>query len=344
MAATSGTENLALVRSSVEDRLSAEPYCFDFVQAVRLLRHFYPNRSNVGLFESPTNEVVRFSVHASLRFPASQLQALEERPRAAPLMLVNFMGTVGPLGVLPLYYTELVAERLRQKDPTLRDFLDIFHHRIISLFYRAWEKYRFPVGYEQEEDDNFSHYLMDIIGLGTPGLQERQRVSDHSLLFYAGLFAQQPRSAEALKLILRDYFGVPVQIEQFLGAWYELDADSQCNLDDASLDSQQLGFGAVVGDEIWDPQSRIRVVLGPLPLRRYLDFLPSGTAYRPLCSLVRFFAGDEFDFEAQLVLKREQVPGCELGAEGETAPQLGWVSWSKTRDVNHHRCDTILQL
>ncbi len=110
------------------------------------------------------------------------------------------------------------------------------------------------------------------------------------------------------------------------------------------MDSQQLGFGAVVGDEIWDPQSRIRVVLGPLPLRRYLDFLPSGTAYRPLCNLVRFFAGDEFDFEAQLLLQREQVPGCELGGEGEKAPQLGWLSWSKTRELEYNPCDTILQL
>jgi type VI secretion system protein ImpH len=328
----------------VEDRLFAEPYCFEFVQAVRLLRHFYPHRKNVGLFQPPHSEVVRFSVRPSLSFPASQVHELEERENAPPVMHVNFMGTVGPLGVLPLYYTELVAERLKEKDRTLRDFLDIFHHRIISLFYRAWQKYRFPVGFEQGEDDTFSQYLLDTVGLGTAGLQNRQAITDKSLLFYAGLFAQQPRSAEGLKLVLRDYFEVPVQIEQFLGAWYQLNPDSQCNLTEASLDCQQLGFGAVVGDEIWDPQSRIRVVLGPLPLKRYLDFLPSGTAYQPLCSMVRFFAGDEFDFEAQLILEREQVPACELGGAGEAAPQLGWVSWSKTRELDYNPCETILQL
>lgn len=344
MAAKSGTENLALARSSIEDRLFAEPYCFDFVQAVRLLRHFYPHRSCVGLFESPGNEIVRFSVHASLAFPASQLQELIERRGAAPVMRVNFMGSIGPLGVLPLYYTELVAERLREKDETLRDFLDIFHHRLISLFYRAWEKYRFPVGFEQQEQDDFSQYLLDIIGLGTPLLQDRQQIADQSLLYYSGLLAQQPRSAEGLKLILKDYFNVPVEIEQFLGAWYRLEPDSQCNLSETPLDSQELGFGAVVGDEIWDPQSRIRVILGPLSLKRYLDFLPSGTAYFPLCNLVRFFAGYEFDFEAQLLLQREETPGCEVGGEGDTAPQLGWLSWSKTRDLEYNPCDTILQL
>ncbi len=344
MAATRGTEDSSLAPSKVEARLFAEPYCFEFVQAVRLLRHFYPNRSEVGLFQAPASEVVRFGARASLAFPASEVHELEERTGAPPLMRVNFMGTVGPLGVLPLYYTELVAERLKEKDGALRDFLDIFHHRIISLFYRAWEKYRFPVGYELGEGSSFSHYLLDVIGLGTSGLQERQGVRDESLLFYAGLLAQQPRSAEGLKLTLRDYFGVPVAIEQFLGGWYRLEPNSQCSLSETGLDSEQLGFGVVAGDEIWDPQSRIRVVLGPLPLSKYVDFLPSGSAYRPLCSLVRFFAGDEFDFEAQLILDREQAPACELGATGEAAPQLGWVSWSKTRELAYNPSETIFQL
>lgn len=343
MAASGGTENTALVGKRVEDRLFAEPYCFQFVQAVRLLRRLYPNRNGVGFFQSPSSEVVRFGVRPSLSFPASEVHELEQRKGAPPLMRVNFMGTVGPLGVLPLYYTELVAERLTARDRALRDFLDIFHHRFISLFYRAWEKHRFPVGYEQRESA-FSQYLLDIVGLGTAGLQSRQQIEDQSLLFYAGLLAQQPRSAEGLELCLRDYFGVPVRVEQFLGAWYRLDSDAQCELGDGPWESRQLGFGSIVGDEIWDPQSRIRIVLGPLPLKRYLDFLPSGTAYPSLRNLVRFYAGDEFDFEAQLILLREEAPACELGGTGEGAPQLGWVSWSKTRDMDYNPAETILQL
>ena len=344
MAAASGTQDLAVIPNSLEDRLFAEPYSFEFMQAVRLLRRFYPNKSGIGLFQPPRSEVARFGVVPTLVFPASEVHELEQRENAPPMMRVNFMGLIGPLGLLPLYYTELVENRANVRDRTLRDFLDIFHHRIISLFYRAWEKHRFPVGYELNGDDSFTQYLLDIIGLGTAGLRHRQKISDQSLLFYAGLLAQQPRSAEALKLILRDYFGVPVEIEQFLGAWYRLDEESQCNLDDYSFDSQQLGFGAVVGDEIWDPQSRIRVVLGPLPLKRYLDFLPSGSAFLPLRDMVQFFAGDEFDFEVQLILKAGEVPPCELGALGETSPQLGWVSWAKTRSMEYNPSQTILQL
>lgn len=344
MAAAGGTENLALIRHTVEDRLFSEPYSFEFVQAVRLLHQLYPHRAAIGFFQPPASEVVRFGVRPSLSFPASEVHELDSTGNGPPLMRVNFMGTVGPLGVLPLYYTELVAERMKERDRTLRDFLDIFHHRVISLFYRAWLKHHFPAQYEIGGDDRFSYYLSGIVGLGTPGLENRQQASDESLRYYAGLFAQQPRSAEALKLILRDFFGVPVEIDQFLGAWYRLAPDSQCKLDDTAEDYQMLGFGTIVGDEIWNPQSRIRIVLGPLPLKRYLDFLPTGSAYRLLRSLVRFFGGDEFDFEAQLILRREEVPVCELGLDGEAAAQLGWVSWSFTRPMDYNPSQTILQL
>ena len=124
-------------------------------------------------------------------------------------MKVNFMGLTGPEGVLPLYYTSLLAERTRAGDHSAVDFFDIFNHRIISLFYLAWEKYRFSVAYEREGLDPFSHHLMDLIGLGTPGLQNRLPVLDDSLLYYSGLLAQRPRSATALRNLLSDYFEFP---------------------------------------------------------------------------------------------------------------------------------------
>jgi len=326
------------------DRLFAEPYRFEFFQAVRLLRRFYPTKNNVGLHQPPSTELVRFGVHPSLSFPASEIQELQLRPNLPPLMRVNFMGVVGPLGLLPIYYTEMVIDRVRARDTTLRDFLDIFHHRIISFFYRAWQKYRFQVAFEQGDGDDFSQYLLSLIGLGIPALQRRQEIDDHALLCYAGLFAQQPHSALGLELILLHYFGVPTKVEQFLGAWYSLDDDAQCNLDDTLYDSQQLGFGVVVGDEIWDPQSRARIIFGPLDLKQYLDFLPSGSAYRPLRTLVRLYGGDEIDFEVQLILQREEVPACNLGDEGPAAPQLGWLSWAKTQDMEFHPSQAILQL
>jgi len=344
VATTSGREDLALVPGAVENRLRKEPFSFEFFQAVRLLERVCPGRVPVGRFAHPRTEVVRFSVNPSLSFPASEIQSLALREDGPALMTVNFIGLTGPLGVLPLYYTELVYARVIARDTVLRDFLDLFHHRIISLFYRAWEKYRLPVNYGRQELDRFTPHLLCLIGLGTEGLRNRQAVADDSLVFYAGMLAQQPRSSAGLRLLLSDYFDVPVDIEQFVGAWHRLSRDMQCCLDDSNRDSQQVAFGAVVGDEVWEPQARARIVIGPLSLTRYLDFLPNGAAYTRLRALTRFFSGDELDFDVQLILERQDVPRCELGREGANAPQLGWLSWMKSRPMDRNPAETILQL
>jgi type VI secretion system protein ImpH len=330
--------------SSVQAKLREEPHAFDFFQAVRLLERLLPDRKPVGRFVNPSEEVAHFSSHASLAFPASQIQSLEWHETKPNRLTVNFFGLTGPLGILPPWYTELVADRLRANDRTLRDFLDIFNHRFISLFYQAWEKYRFAVAYERGERDGFSHCLMDLIGMGTTGLQERQAVPDDAFLFFAGILGQRPRSAKALELVLGEYFEVPVEVEQLLGGWFALDADTACCLGDRETNSEQLGCGAVVGNEVWDQQARARIRLGPLSLSQYLDFLPNGSAYKALHSLTRFFANDEIDFEVQLILYRDEVPICELGSESDESPKLGWTSWIRSVPIGRDPEDTVLNL
>ena len=344
MGTESGTVSAGLAASEVGEKLRREPFAFDFFQAVRLLERFFPERTSVGRFAHPETEVAHFRVHPSLAFPASQIQSME-CPEDAPVeMTVNFMGMTGPQGVLPNPYTSLLIERLRASDTAPRDFLDIFNHRMISLFYRAWRKYRFDVACEQGERDLFSRHLLSLLGLGSEGLRDRQSVPDDTLVYYSGLLAQRPRSATALQQILADYFDVPVAIEQFAGAWYRLDPETQCRLSEANSDSGELGFGAVVGDEVWNQQSKVRIVLGPLTLQRYADFLPQGQSWDPLRSWVRFFSNDEWDFEVKLILEREQVPACTLGAEGASGPQLGWVSWVKSAPFRRDPDDTVLAL
>ena len=101
--------------------------------------------------------------------------------------------------------------------------------------------------------------------------------------------------------------------------------------------------GAIVGDEIWNQQAGVRVKLGPLGLTQYLDFLPSGTAYESVRSLAKFASRGEIDFEIQLILKKEEVPPCELGLADAAGPRLGWTSWAKTRPLVQDANDTILR-
>jgi type VI secretion system protein ImpH len=345
MATARRPQDLDVSRSFLGQELREHPGRFEFFQAVRLMHRMLPRRGPVGRFVPPGREVVRFSSNNLLAFPTSQIQSLDWSEDGPARMKVNFMGLTGPMGVLPRCYTELVRDRNRAKDATLQDFLDLFNHRMISLFYEAWEKYRFFVTYERDEPDRFSRYLMSFVGLGTAGLERRQAVADESLLFYCGLFSLRTRSAAALEQVLGDYFDVPVEIEEFVGAWRALEPANQCRMEGGVPYSDQLGMGAIAGDEIWERQSRARIKLGPLSARQYLSFLPAGDAWEPLCAIARFFTGGEIEVEVQLVLQRADVPPCELREEGETAPLLGWFSWIKSGPAfGRDPGDTVLLL
>lgn len=327
----------------LEDQLRENPTSFEFFQAVRLLERLLPGRHPVGLFGDPAAEVARFVANPDTAFPASEIQSLELGADAPARVVVNFMGLTGPEGVLPYSYSHLVTERVRARDTALRDFLDLFHHRIISLFYRAWEKYRFGVAHERDQRDIVTQHLKDLLGMGESRLQERLAISDDVLLFYAGLLAPQQRSAAALQQWVEDYFGVRVEVEQFVGGWYPLSASTQCAVGGGEDASEQLGWGAVAGDEVWDPQARVRLRLGPLTRPQYDRFLPNGSAFEALRTLTRFFCGDQLDFEVQLQLARDEVPPCALGVDGPGAP-LGWCTWMRSQAFARDPDDTILTL
>jgi type VI secretion system protein ImpH len=219
-------------------------------------------------------------------------------------------------------------ERTRYKDTALWAFLDIFNHRIISLFYRMWEKHRFPIAYERGELDQFTGYLFDIIGMGTGGLRGRLSFNDQALLLYGGLIAQRPHSGSAIAAILSDFFNVPARAVQFAGQWLMLE-DNVTQLGSAN---SNLGISTIAGTRVWDTQSKFRIKIGPVNLQEFKAFIPMGSAFRPATDLLRLVVGLEFDFDLQLVVKAEDVPACRLGALPEDGPRLGWTSWLKTRE------------
>jgi len=317
---------------------------FRFFQAVRLMQRLAPGRARVGQFGHPQDEVVRVAVNPDLAFPASEIQDLE-KPRGSERwkMSVNFLGLVGHMGVLPRHYSMEVLERNRGRDYALRDFLDLFHHRLLSLFYRAWERYRFYVPWERGEEDGVTAHLFDLIGLGNAGAREALGLSPEELLGYVGLLAPHQRSAAALEQMLGDYFRVPVVVEQFVGAWYDMAGLAQTRLDHEEVDDASLlGVGALVGDEVWDPTARARIVVGPIALDRYADFLPTGEAYRAMRAMTRFFSNDEIEFELQLILDKNDVPPVRLGAEDATP--LGWSTWLRSEPFLKDASDTVLSL
>jgi len=321
-------------KKSVENLLREEPYRFEFFQAVRLLQRLFPNRKPVGDTALPNDEIARFRSRIAMDFPSSEIQEIVESTDEhtgveKTEVIVNFMGMAGVSGVLPTHYTELVLDRIRHRDTALWTFLDIFTHRTVSMFYRAWAKYRFPVGYENG-NGAFTGFLFDFAGLGTDGLRGRSHVEDESLLPYVGIIAQKPHSTNALENILSDYFVVPAKVIQFFGQWLALGPD------DVTLVGSQniaLGTNTITGTRVWDQQSKFRVRLGPLTFTQFQAFLPNGSAHGPLRSIIKFMTGIEFDHDVQLRLLGRQVPGTVLTTRAARKPMLGWTTFLKTQPV-----------
>jgi type VI secretion system protein ImpH len=342
---------------SIAARLFAEGYEFSFFQAVRLLEELAPERIPVGHSGPPSAEAARFRAHLSLSFPPSQIFAVEPAGLTPPAMTVTFFGLTGPSGILPRHYTELLLRLQKEsKGPegaALRDWLDLFNHRLLSLFYRAWAKYRFHVHYARgehlrEEPDSFTRALRSFVGLGMPPLQRRLRVShwdadeakervlarldDLTIVYYGGLFSQRPRSAVALQALLEDYFQMPVQVRQFVGQWLQLEPGSRSVLGPGDCNNA-LGSSTVAGERVWDVLGRIRLRLGPLDYRRFVDFIPDRAptparkAFFLLVHLVRLFVGPELTFDVQVLLKASEIPACCLGADEDDGPRLGWNTW-----------------
>jgi type VI secretion system protein ImpH len=331
----------------ITDALFSRGFEFDFFQAVRLLSWFSPERKPVGGSARPSEEIARFGAWLSLAFPASAVDFVERNSHenGPARMTVTFLGLTGTRGVLPTHYTEHLLARKAAKDDTLLQFLDLFNHRFVSLFYRAWQKHHPVVLYEmaaiyKSRPDFFTQSLFALIGLGTDGLHERLTIRDEGLLRYAGLIAQAPHSASALRGILQDYFSVRIETDQFLGSWYELEEADRCYLSEP-MERNQLGFAAFAGDKVWDQQARFRIRVGPVSFNRFRDFLPDGCAMAKLIGLTRFLVGHALAFEVQVFLSAPQVPYCRLSDEGADAPRLGWMGWLKTEEFRTHAGDAV---
>jgi type VI secretion system protein ImpH len=352
----------------LDEQLWSEGYRFAFFQAVRLLEQLAPDRRPVGSDHPHDREAVRFRAYPSLKFPASEIHEIEPpREEGGPArMTVAFFGLTGPLGALPQPYTELLIERIARKDRTLRDFLDLFNHRLVGLFYRAWEKYRYwssadralrreaeaiEAGPERFRSfiieqrprlDLVSQILLDLTGLGTPALRHQTRIRDHleprtgiedeTFRFYSGLLAQRHRSAIGLEGMIEDYFECRTRVVLFCGRWLRLDEEDRSYLVPGG--NVEVGVTAVAGERVWEAQGKFRVRLGPLGYARFCEFLPIGEAFDPLGDLVRIYAGAQFDFDVELLLRSEEAPWCRLDPSAGIGPNPTSSTWSTTSPLS----------
>lgn len=333
MATVQGPADPDLSRKIVE-----EGHLFDFFQLVHLLERWRDPAVPLGRVGPYRDEALRLRPDDSLTFPPSDIRRVEtprdsdrhDHDKGEPFpihwdyrIIVHFMGLYGSSAPTPVYLTELIGST-DVEAAELTDFLDLFNHRILSLFWRAWLKYRYPFRWEPGGEDEVSGQLLSYIGLEDREARRRTGLPTGKLLRYLGLLALRTRPPVGLRLMISDFFGgVETRIEERVFRWVAVPPEGRNRLGEANA---TLGADLTVGERVPDRSGKLRVSLGPLHFEEYLGFLPGTSRFRELCALVRLWVGDRFEFDIELVVRREEIPELRMG-EGSVA-RLGWTSWA----------------
>ncbi|WP_345772090.1 type VI secretion system baseplate subunit TssG [Azospirillum formosense] len=310
------------------DRLEAEPWGFDLLQAIALLERAAPGLAPLGTGIDPEQEAVRIEHDPSFVFPASDVVEARRTEDGRGVVRSPVLGVAGINGPLPYVATELLVERAARRDTAGSAFYDIFNHRLMSIFYRTRQG-SLPLLERDPERTLMARVLRALAGIGTPGLEQRlPGTPDRMLLAFSGILANRRRSSAGLEAILGAVFRVKVRVESFVGRWLPLDEESRTRIGGGfGARNNSLGRTVVLGRRVWDQQSCYAIELTLDSLERFREFLPDGRHHQTLCALARFHTGDGMDFRIVLVLEATKVPPTRLSTKPPEGSRLGWTSW-----------------
>lgn len=344
---------------SMLHRMLERGYEFDFFQAVWLLERLDGDCPAVGDRGPVARERLRFRPDVELGFPSTDLRRVRqvedpEREKSFFLVDSTFLGLYGVSTPLPLHYavdvlrevdrTAVLAGEERRGPPTdepppvavelqsapQRDFLDVIHHRIGSLFYRAWAKYRFERSYVVSQRSVVIDYLLWLIGLSDRGVKLAPGLGPIRLLRYAGVLTQHPKAALSLEGMLADFLApFDVAVRQFDGRWVTL---QPADLNSIGQRCSGLGTDLTVGAQVFDLSGAFQISVGQLTWAEFLEFLPDGDCYAQVCALTSLYCSDPLSFRVELRLKANEVPALQLGA-GPAGARLGYTTWVRTKEV-----------
>jgi len=302
------------------ERLQAMPWRYGFLTLLRRIGAD-PQIDLIGTARRPGAEPFRLGQQPSLIFAPREIASVGQTGGRLKVRLFG-LGMLGPNGPLPIHVTEIARDREESgHDTTLVNFLDLFHHRYLTLLYRTWASAQATAGLDRPDNERFSFYVASLTGLDIDEIDHRP-LPPHARLAASAHLVREARNPDGLRSTLARYFNVPVAIEEYVFHWIELDPADCCRLG-VSGSSAQMGLGAMPGTRVPDRQNKFRIVIGPLPLDQYLRLTPQGADLPKLIEWVRAFIGHEFCWELELrIMAHSAAPAVVGGSQ-----RLGWSGW-----------------
>ncbi|QRX83109.1 type VI secretion system baseplate subunit TssG [Glaciimonas sp. PAMC28666] len=315
----------------------------NFFQFCQLLELHAPQLPLLGSVDSPGAESVRFRPFPKVGFPSTEMSAVEldeDRPLATPSVRTTFLGLYGVNAAMPHHFIEDIVLR-REGSEAVAAFLDIFNHRIATLFYRSWRKYRYPVGFRPGGKDDMSGYLLSLAGFGIGNAEHKQGVSPARILSMLGLLTQRTRTAEGLVGVIRQLLpGAGVLVKEFHPIWVRLEQPFGLRSSNKQGSMPRgLGDGHVIGRGVMDKTQTVLVTIQPANARQANDILPDARLHRDMRNLIRVYLGYKVDAELRMALSAMIAPQLSLSkaaivnGEVQPRPRLAWTTLLKpTKD------------
>lgn len=330
----------SIAYSSIIERATQTPWKFDLFMLLRWLDAKQPALPRFGTATRSSEEKVRLGQLPSLQFAPANISSINEDVKGRAVIRQRGFGLFGPNGPLPIHLTEYVRERTDNfRDRSMVEFADIFHHRFLLLFYRAWSHVQSTVSMDRPDEDRFTDYVASLVGYGDGAMRGSDDIPDSAKLYNAGHLVRLTRNPEGLVGVLSTFFDCQVRLEERLFHWLKLREEDQTRLGGES-DQSRLGVGAICGSAVPDRQSRFRLHIGPLDLVSYQAFLPVGPRHRKLRDWVRNYVGLEYIWDVCLILRADEVPLTTL--TGNT--RLGWTTWLGRRTRSDDANDLVLDV
>lgn len=304
-----------------------------FFRFVALVERLTRGSVRVGGDGPYAQEAIRFVHDPALTFSTSDLSSARVLSGAPPRfeLMSTFLGLSGSVTPLPLYYAEELAEE--ERGELQRKFIDLFHHRLLSLLYRTTVKYQLDAELTTSGDDAWTRRILALCGLDALTQQPPLELGVLLRLLPALVYARRSPAAlqRALAVSLAsETAGAPVRVVPFVGAWSPLDERERCRLGVANA---RLGSELVLGARMFDPAGRFRIQLGPVDADTFARCEPGGPVRRIIDGVVRLFVPDLLPYDVIVTVDRSRRR-LALASKGGGG-RLGVDAWLGHVDEGH---------
>ncbi|WP_395479950.1 type VI secretion system baseplate subunit TssG [Candidatus Curculioniphilus buchneri] len=307
------------ITSSQIDTLLTDVEKFPWRFSLFSLLRYIDARSNsaypLGRAPLPRYDIIRLGQSPTMVFVTQQIASIVTNKVKRKRIEIYDFGLFGPDGPLPLFLTEYAYQCQHQdNDARLTEFFNLFHHRLITLLYRAWADTQACISLDRSDSHRFNNYVACLIGKKY-SLQDNNRLS--LVCYYmSGHFTRRIRNSSGLVQILEHYFRVPVTLRENLFSWITLSENQQFKLSK----SIPLGYRSYLGIAIPDRKLTIEIILGPLSKQQYQDFMINSSKSRSmygrklteLSNLVQQYFGFEYNWQLRLILNKNHYKSCCL--------------------------------